>query len=155
MTQYEHEIEIESPIEHVFEWSTDPANWQRTQPAMVDYEVLDEHDTELRLRLTYRMLGRTVTSETVTEFDESAGRIISSDEGGDMAGTVEYHFEETDDGTLVRFVGDFEAGDGIFDRALRPVLRRYMDRQFANSLRTMKELIEAEQATEEPAVAEH
>lgn len=44
--------------------------------------------------------------------------------------------------------GEFEAGSSMFERAIQPVVSRYFNRQFRNSLKTMQELIEAEYALE-------
>lgn len=147
MPKFDHEIEIEVPMEYVFEWSQEPANWQRTQPALVDYEALEERDDGLRTAYTYKMLGRTVSSEGVTRIDEAERRISFTFDGEEMRGSGYYEFGETESGTRVHMVTDLESGDSAFERVLQPVVNRYLHRQFRSSLQTMKDLIEAEHAT--------
>lgn len=150
MTSFNHETEIAAPIEYVFEWGTTPENWQRSTPSLIDYEVLEETDEGTRYRNTFRMLGRSVTSEELFTLDEDNWETVSVFDDDDMSGELRFTYTEVDEGTLVRLHGDIETGGSLFDRALRPVVTRYMNRQFGNTLQTMKELIEAEFAETEP-----
>lgn len=143
MTKYTHEIEIEAPIEYVFEWGTVPENWKRIDTTLDDIELVEETDEGRRYRTTMKMLGRSMTSEQLYTVDE-ANRQSTSVFEGDLNGEMRYSHSETGSGTKVRLDADFEAGRSLFERALRPVFTRYTNRQFRNSFRTMKELIEVE-----------
>ena len=149
MTSVDHEIEIEAPIEYVFEWGTTPENWMRSTPALLDVEVIDETDEGTHLRNTLKILGRTTTSDELYTVDEENYRTTSVYDDEDFSGTMSFDHTETEAGTHVRLHGDFETGTSLFERALRPVVARYMNRQFRNSLKTMKELIEVEYAAQE------
>lgn len=145
MSTYEHEIEIEAPIDYVFAWGVDPANWQRCMPSLTAVELIEEVDGGTRYQTTSKMLGRSATSESVFKILEPNAHTVTAIEG-DMAGQMDYHYAEEGDRTTVRFVGEFEGADSLFERALQPVFNRYMNRQFRNHLHTMKDLVEAEYA---------
>ena len=144
MTTYEHEIEIEAPIDYTFEWGLDTANWRRSMPALTDIEQIEETDDGVRHRLTLKILGRSLTEESVFSIVEPKAHTVSVMEGPEMTGEMHYYFTETDDGTIVRFVAELADSKSMFERALRPVFTRYMNRQFRTHLHTMKDLVEAE-----------
>lgn len=143
MTTYEHEIEIDAPTEYAFEWGCEPENWQRCMPALTDVEHIEETDDGTRYRTTFKMLGRSMISESRFEIAGPNAHAVSHIQG-DMAGEMHYHYTETDAGTNLRFVAEFEDAESRFERALQPVLKRYMDRQFRNHVKTTKDLVEAE-----------
>lgn len=153
MTTYEHEIEIDAPIEYAFEWGSNSENWQRCMPALTAVEYVDETDEGTRYRTTFKMLGRSTTSESVFEIVEPNAHAVSYIEG-DMAGEMHYYYTETDTGTNLRFVAEFEDADSLFERALQPVFKRYMDRQFRNHVQTTRDLVEAEYAAKAESVAQ-
>ncbi|MFP4627922.1 MAG: SRPBCC family protein [Halobacteriales archaeon] len=148
MTTFNHEIEIDAPIEYVFEWGTTPENWMRSMPALIDLELIEETAEGTHYRNTIKMLGRTTVTDEHYTVDAENFQAVSVFDGGDIRGEMTYDYEETGSATVVRLHGDIETGDSLFDRALQPVVSRYMKRQFQSSLETMKELIEAEYAVE-------
>jgi len=91
-----------------------------------------------------KLLGRTTTAEELYKIDTANKQTTSIFDDGDMSGEMVLEYTETDTGTNVRVVGDMEFGSSLFDRAIQPVVTRYMKRQFRNTLKTMKELVEAE-----------
>ena len=154
MTSLDHEIEIEAPIEYVFEWGTTPENWMRSTPALINVDIIDETDEGPHYRNTLKILGRTTTSDELYTVDEENYRTTSVYDDEDFSGEMSFDHTETETGTHVHLHGDIETGTSLFDRTLRPVVIRYMNRQFRNSLKTMKELVETEYAAEERAPVE-
>jgi ligand-binding SRPBCC domain-containing protein len=148
MTQFDHEIEIEAPIEYVFDWGTASENWQRSSPSLVNLEVLDHTDEGTHYRNTVKMLGRTTVSNELYTVDKENYRTTSVFDDDDMSGEMVYEYTETDNGTHIRLHGDIETGDSLFERAIRPVVSRSMNRQFRATMETMKDLIEAEYTAE-------
>jgi ligand-binding SRPBCC domain-containing protein len=148
MPTFEHTIDIDAPIEHVFAWHTDPTNWQLTMPAMTDLEVRQEIGDETRMDATWTTLGMSTDVEITSRIVEADEHLVSTFEGPDMSGEVHYRFSETDDGTHVVQQADYEFGDSLFDRLVEPVAKRVNKRQFRNSLETARELIEAETEAE-------
>lgn len=144
MTRYEHAIEIEAPIEYVFDWGTTPKNWQRVMPALTDIERIEETAEGTRYRNTMQLLGRSTTSDQLFTVIEPNSHTVSTFDGGAILGEVQYYYTETETGTNVHMVADLEAGTTMFDRMLQPIITRYVNRQLRNSLRTMRDLVESE-----------
>ena len=144
MPTFEHTIEIEAPIEHVFAFGSDPDNWRRATPSLTDIEVIEETDDGLRMSATYEMLGRATVSEMEFTIVEPNAHTVTTFESPSMTGEMHYYYSETDAGTKVVQQCDYEFGDSLLERVIEPVAKRYNKRQFKNSLRTSKDLIEAE-----------
>jgi ligand-binding SRPBCC domain-containing protein len=148
MPTFKHEIEIAAPIETVFEFNRDPDNWRRVTPALTDIEVIGETEDGLRLNGTWEMLGIATEGEMEFVIDEENHHTITSFDSPAMTGELHYSFSETDSGTKVVQEADYELGDSLLDRVIKPVAARYNKRQFKNTLQTSKELIEAETLAE-------
>lgn len=153
MVNFDHEIEIEAPVEFVFEHGIDPENWLRWTPAMTNIEKIEETAEGTRYRNTMKILGRTTTSEELFTVDEAEYHTVSVFDDDAMRGEMHYDYTETETGTHVHMYGEFEDGTSLFDRVMAPVATRYLNRQFRNSFRTMKDLIESEYAGTEESTA--
>jgi hypothetical protein len=123
-------------------------------PALTAIEFIEETTDGQRYRSTFKMLGRSTTSESVFTVVEPNAHAMSLVEGSDMAGEMHYYYTETDAGTTLRFVAEFEDAESLFERALQSVFTRYMNRQFRNHLRTTRDLVEAEYSVEADLQAE-
>ena len=148
MPTFEHTIEIAAPVDYVFTWGSDPMNWQRSTPSLTDFDVVEETDDGFRMDATYRMLGRSLDGEMEFEIVDPDAHTVTRFESPGMTGELHYRYEEHDGRTTVVQSADYEFGDSILERVIEPVAKRYNKRQFENSLRTSKELIEAEYAAE-------
>lgn len=144
MPTFEHTIEIAAPIDQVFEFGIDPENWRRTTPGLTDIEIVEETEDGLRMNATYKMLGISMDGEMEMTIVEPNEHTVTTFESPGMTGEMHYHYSETDSGTKVVQRADYEFGDSLLERVLEPVAKRYNKRQFKNSLKTSKELIEAE-----------
>lgn len=144
MPTFEHTIEIAAPIDRVFEWGTDPENWRRSTPGLTDIEIVEESDDGLRVNATYRMLGIPIDTEMEFRVIEPNAHTVTTFESPGMTGEMHYRYSETETGTRVVQRCEYEFGDSLLERVIEPVAKRYNERQFENSLRTSKELIEAE-----------
>ena len=146
MPTFEHSIEIAAPIDRVFEWGTDPENWQRATPSMTDFEIIEETDDGMRLRSTYQLLGRSIENQMEFKILEPQTHTVTTFESPGMTGEMHYRFSETDTGTRVVQECEYEFGDSLLERIVEPVAIRYNKRQFKNSLQTTRDLLEAEVA---------
>lgn len=154
MKHINHEIEIEAPIDVVFTWGRTPQNWSRSLPVLRSIELLEETPEGTRFRSTMRVLGRDVTSEAMFTVDEGNWETVFIFDDEELSGEIRYDYIESENGTIVEIVGDLTIGDSLFDRALQPIAIRSLGRQFKVSLRTMKDLIEADVGVVEPAPVE-
>lgn len=148
MHTFEHTIEVAAPVEHVFAFSTDPENWERSTPSLSEFVVHKETEDSIRLTATYSMLGMDQQTAMEMEVVEPNRLVVTSFKSPGMSGEMQYRFEETDTGTRVVQSCEYEFGDSLLERIIEPVASRYNKRQFRNSLETTKELIEAELETE-------
>ena len=148
MPTFEHTIEIAAPIDQVFEFGLDPENWRRTTPSLTDVQIVEETDDGLRMDSTYKMLGIPMEGTMEMRILEPGEHTITTFESPGMTGELHYHYSATDSGTTVVQRADYEFGDSLVQRVIEPVAKRYNERQFKNSLRTSKELIEAEALVE-------
>lgn len=148
MPSFEHTIEVAAPREHVFEWGTDPENWQRSTPSLSQVEITEETDDGYQLRGTWKLLGMSIEGDMEFEIVEPNAHTVTRFESPGMTGELHYRYSDTDTGTRVVQSADYEFGDSLLERVLEPVAKRFNKRQFKNSLETSKELIEAERAIE-------
>ena len=148
MPTFEHTIEIAAPIDQVFEFGIDPENWRRTTPSLTDVQIVEETDDGLRMDATYKMLGIPMVGTMEMRIVEPGEHTITTFKSPGMTGELHYHYSATDSGTTVVQRADYEFGDSLVQRVIEPVAKRYNERQFKNSLRTSKELIEAEALVE-------
>lgn len=144
MHTFEHEIEIDAPVEYAFEWGTDPENWRRSMPSLARVDVTEKDGDDLWMDVTYRMLGRSLDGEMEFTVVEPNAHTVTTFESPGMTGEVHYRYEEAHGGTRVTQSIEYEFGDSLLERIIEPVAARYNRRQFKNSLVTSKELIEAE-----------
>lgn len=154
MHTFEHTVEVAAPVEHVFAFSVDPENWERTTPSLSDFVVTKETEDGFRLSATYSMLGMSQETEMEMEIVEPNAHAVTTFRSPGMSGEMHYRFEEAPAGTLVTQSCEYEFGDSLLERIIEPVASRYNRRQFRNSLQTSKELIEAEVEAETEAAIE-
>jgi carbon monoxide dehydrogenase subunit G len=153
MYKFEHSVEIEAPIEYVFEFDSNPENWTKTMPGLRDLEIVEETEETVRMSAVYEMLGQSIDIEEELTIVEPHEHYHVTVEGDGVSGEINNHFEGTESGTRINHSAEFDFGDSLFDRLMAPVVRRYNERQFKNHLQHMKELIEAE--IEADSEAEH
>ena len=144
MAKFNHSVEIEAPIEYVFEFDSNPENWTKTMPGLRDLEIVEETEESTRMTAVYDMLGLSIDIEEELTIVEPNEHYRVTVEGDGVSGEVNNHFEEIEGGTRINHRGEFDFGDSLFDRLMAPVARRYNERQFKNHLQHTKELIEAE-----------
>ena len=149
MVTFEKTIEIEAPVDYVFEWAIQPENWVRCMPSLFEVEKIEVTDEGTRYRTTRKVLGRRTTSEELVVVDRENDEIVSIFQNGDIDGQLRWSYSEADgvttDGvSTVSIFADVSVGTSLFDRAIRPVVSRSLTRQYRNALETMKELVEAE-----------
>jgi carbon monoxide dehydrogenase subunit G len=151
MATFKHSVEIDAPIESVFEFDSNPENWTKTMPGLRDLEVVEETEERVRMTAVYDMLGLSIDIEEVLTIVEPNEHYRVTVEGDEVSGEIHNHFEEIDSGTRINHRAEFDFGDSLFERLMAPVAHRYNERQFRNHLQHTKELIEAEIEAENEA----
>lgn len=153
MPTFEHTIDVAAPADRVFEFMTDTSNWLRTHPGLSDLDVIESTDDGTRMEATYRMLGVANHLQLTQRVVEPDVESVISIESPGLEGEMNYRFSEADGVTTVVESADYEFGDSLRDRIIEPVGKRYNERQFRHGLENMRELMEAELAVDDPAVA--
>lgn len=148
MPTFEHTIEVAAPRDYVFNWGTDPENWQRSTPSLTNVEIEEETENGLSLTGTWKLLGMSIEGDMEFEIVEPNEHTVTRFDSPGMTGELHFRYSDTDTGTKVVQSADYEFGDSLLERVLEPVAKRYNKRQFKNSLETSKELIEAEATIE-------
>ncbi|WP_435158951.1 SRPBCC family protein [Haladaptatus sp. DFWS20] len=148
MSTFEHTIEIEAPVEHVFEFDSNPRNWPKTMPSLQDLEIIEETDDEIRMCATYKMLGLSIDSTMQLTIVKPNEHMVLTIESPEMTGKVNQYLSETDSGTRIVHQSDHQYDDSLLNRLLKPLANRYNERQVKNHLQNTKELIEAQVSDE-------
>lgn len=155
MYTFEHTGDVAAPIDHVWEFDIDPGNWERSTPSLSEIGVHKETEDGMRLSGTYSVLGLSRETDVEVSSVEPGRHMAIEFTSPGMTGEMQYRFEEIDGdgGTRVTQSCEHEFGDSLLERIIEPVASRYNERQFRNSLRTTKELVEAEFVAEpEPTI---
>lgn len=151
MHTFEHTVEIEAPIEYVYQFNSDPMNWPEITPGLSAMEIVETTDSGYRMEATYKMLGMSMKGDMEMTIVEEGKHIKASFHSDAMSGELNYHFTEIADGTKVIQRGHMEFGDSVLDRIMEPVAKRYNIRQFKTSLENNRDLLEAEYVAESTA----
>lgn len=144
MHTFEYAVEIAAPIEHVFEFDSNPENWQRTMPSLRDIEIVEQTDDTVEPRATQSMLGMSMDLEMVRTIVEPNEHVVTTFEGNGVSGEINNRFTETATGTRLETHVTSEFGSSVFDRVIEPIAVRYNNRMTRNHLDHTKELVEAE-----------
>ena len=148
MPTFEQSIEIEAPVDRVFEFTSRTDYWSQVSPSLADTEVIEETDDGFLLAAVWKMLGMSIDGTLEFEVLEPNEHTLTRFESSSLDGEMHAYLSETADGTEVVQRFDYEFGDSLLDRALRPVARRFNERQFKQALQTTKDLVEAQTTVE-------
>lgn len=146
MFSFGHKERIHAPVEDAFEFGLDPDNWLRHISDLDRYEIVEEAQDEMHIRLPYRVLWIPMEFDIKMRIVEPNGHIAVDFESKWVSGETNYHYSEIEEGTLLESKGTYDFGDSIIVRVLDPVLRVTPHRKIKKAAREEKQLIEAEAA---------
>jgi uncharacterized protein YndB with AHSA1/START domain len=145
MVRFEFTVEVKRPPSEVFAYLTDVANLPEWQSGAIEASAdgpvaIGTHISEVR-----KFLGRRMESTLeVTEYEPDAKFSLKT-----LSGPVPFEARHTlraeNGGTSLTFVGEGEPG-GFFKLA-EPLVARQAERQFKGDFETLKDLLEARQAS--------
>ncbi|WP_122088484.1 SRPBCC family protein [Halalkalicoccus subterraneus] len=151
MVTIERDIWMDARPERVFEYMASPTNHLNVMPSLHRVENVEElpsggHRGDFR----FKMVGIPIDGRFEdVEFVPYERRVYEM--SGEIEGSMHYTFEPEDGGTRVTCVMDVEFPSRVLDRVLRPVVRRYNEREVETMLETLKTITEAERKTPQPA----
>ena len=144
MPEFEQSIEINAPVEQVFEYITDLENWPTTNPSIVEVGDIEVRGNTSRADITYRMLGINISGNLEVEIREPNRHAVNTFDGLGLKGTLAYHLTPVDGGTKLVQRANYELTGSVIDKVVEPVAAGYNRRQFKAVLTNTKELIEAQ-----------
>lgn len=146
MISFKHQERIHAPVEAAFEFGLDPDNWLRHFAGLDEYDLIEETQDKMRVRLSYRLLWIPMEFDMKLRVVEPNRHIVVDVESKWMSGETNYYYSEIEEGTLLESQGTYNFGDSIIVKILAPVLRVALQRKIPKASREEKRLIEAEAA---------
>jgi uncharacterized protein YndB with AHSA1/START domain len=141
MIKLKETIEVNRPVEEVFDYIVNLENVQRWQPAVIEVRRLTEGPTRLGTRFSevVRFMGRrdTTTCEVV-ELERNSRFAFKAT--GRFEYETTYTFGARDGGTRIEIDGSFKTKG--FWRVLEPILKGELQTESRTELQAMKKAIE-------------
>ncbi|MFB6375214.1 MAG: SRPBCC family protein [Bradymonadaceae bacterium] len=141
---FSHQERVNAPVEEAFAFGLDPDNWTRHFPGVSEYEILEENDDDMRLRIPYRLLWFNIVFEIELRVVDPDSHIAVEAESEWMLSEGHYYYTEIEEGTLIEAKGEYRFGDSILARLLEPLLSVAQERKIKKAMQKEKKLIEAE-----------
>lgn len=151
MVTIEREVWINAQPERVFEYMAAPENHPKVMPSLHEVKHVEElpnggHRGEFR----FKMVGVPVKGHFEdVEYVPNERRVYEM--SGDTEGSMHYSFEPKNGGTHFTCVMDAKFPSRVLDTVLRPVAKKYNEREIETMLENLKTLIEAERKTPQRA----
>jgi uncharacterized membrane protein len=147
MARAEHSIVIERPPDEVFDYFRDPSKTPDWQASLLEarQETPEPLSAGTRIREVRKFLGKRMDSLIeLTAYSpgrEFSYKVVS----GPLPFHVQQRFEPVEGATRIDIVIEGEPG-GFFKLA-EPLVVRAVERELANNLTTLKDMLEAGEAT--------
>lgn len=137
-------IDISASVETAFAFMDAPANQAEITPSLAQSTLIERlPNGGSRAQYTYRILGLSFSGEVRATDYVPDQRIVWSMQG-DLAGTIRWYFEPTDAGARVTYAATYQIpGPGLVEPLVRPLIRRYNEREVRALLRNLKAQVES------------
>lgn len=139
LTVREH-IDIEAPVEAVFEYMDEPSRQPDITPSLTHSHLLERlPNGGSRARYTYKIFGISFSGEVRATDYVPNERIVWSMEG-DLHGTIRWYFQALDDErSRFTYAATYALpGPSLLRPVLTPLVRRYNEREIHTLLRRLK-----------------
>jgi uncharacterized membrane protein len=143
MIKIENSVEIDRPIEEVFDFVTNIENLPQWAGPVQEAQQTSEGPLGVGTTQSQvaQFLGRKVeTSQEVTEYEPNT-RFSTKSTSGPLPMEIHYVLEPSGEGTRVSLEGNVDAG-GFF-KVAEPIVARMLQRQTTSDAANLKELMEA------------
>lgn len=119
---FRHEERVEVPVKTAFEFGLAPDNWPRHFSDLDDYDISEQTEAEMHVRLPYRILWFPMAFAITLRVREPT-RHIQVDVGSNwLSGEANYRYSEIEKGTLIESTGTYDFGNSITVKLLSPLL---------------------------------
>ncbi|MDR5672368.1 SRPBCC family protein [Halalkaliarchaeum sp. AArc-GB] len=138
-------IEIETPIEQVFEYLDDPHNHVEVTPSLSSVRNVDPLENGgKRLEFTYGMAGIGIDGELVQTVHDPPRR-LRFDMRGKLDGEIDLELAETGGVTRMTYTGTYEIPGRVLSSVAEPFVRRYNERELQTTLEDLKSRLETDE----------
>jgi uncharacterized protein YndB with AHSA1/START domain len=145
MTRIHKEIQINAPIEEVFDYVTTPGNWPEWHPSSLGVSGATDHSLEPGEQVTeeYRVAGRRGrVTWTVREREAPRRWVIEGHVEGGGGGTITYTLTPRDGGTAFEREFVYAMPNALLALLDRLIFRRRVEAESAEALRRLKSELE-------------
>ncbi len=145
MTYIYTTIQIQTPIERVFDYVTTPGNWPRWHPSSLGVSGATDHSLHPGEQVTeeYRVAGRRGRVVwTVREREAPRRWVIDGQVEGGGGGTITYALTPLNGGTTFEREFVYTMPNLLLALLDRLVLRRRVEAESAEALRRLKRVLE-------------
>lgn len=147
MVTIERDVWIDAQPEQVFEYLADPENHPNVMPSLQRVENIEAlpnggHKGEFR----FKMVGVPVTGR-FEDTEYVPNELRAYEMTGDTEGSMRYSVAPKNGGTHVTCVLDATFPSRVLDTVLRPVAKRYNEREIETMLGNLKTVMETERKT--------
>ncbi len=145
MTYIYTTIQIQTPIERVFDYVTTPGNWPRWHPSSLGVSGATDHSLEPGEQVTeeFRVAGRRGRVVwTVLEREAPRRWVIEGQVEGGGGGTITYTLAPHNSGTTFEREFVYDMPNPLLALLDRLLLRRRVEAESAEALRRLKEVLE-------------
>lgn len=145
-------INIDAPVEHVFEYLTHPENFVEIWPSMVEVtNVQRQEDGRYNFDWVYKMAGvRFAGHSDTTTFEPNKRTVVKNARG--IPSTFYWNFDPKADSTELTLKVEYELPQNLLAKLARPFLEKLNEHDARNMLDNLKiklELSEAEKLAAE------
>jgi len=141
MVAVSERIEVDAPVEAVFDYMDDPHNQSEISPSITDIRDVEQDETGKSLAFTYEMAGVSLDGRLETETYDPETEIVFDMQGA-LSGTITWEFEPTDGGTQVTYGAEYDFPSDVLEAVVRPFAARYDERELRTTLENLKTRVE-------------
>lgn len=146
MATVSESIEIDAPVETVFEYLDDPHNHAEVTPSVTNVRNVERLDNGgKRLDCTYTMAGVGLETELKQTVHEPNERMVFEMHSG-IDGELELEFDAANGGTEVTYSANYEVPGRVVSKVFEPFAAAYNERELRATLENLKQRLELDDA---------
>lgn len=144
MAKIKNSIDIDAPVEQVYEFMTDPNNLPNVWPSMLDVSNVErKEDGSHSFDWIYKMAGMKFEGHSDTVEVERNKRVVAKNQRG-IPSTFNYLYEKRDGGCKLTVEVDYGVPDKLLSKLAEPILVRINEHESEILLKNVKAVMEHE-----------
>ena len=146
MTKIKKSIQINAPLEEVFEYFANPENLPEIWPSMLEVSNVVRHNGTGSFDWIYKMAGMRFNGHSEVVELEANERMVTRSKKG-IATTVSSTYTRVGNMTKVSVEIDYEIPGRLLRKMADPIVRRLNDRETSTLLSNLKDRMELSEST--------